>query len=135
MIIVTTAQRRLFQFGAVLGGVAQYRISAENLNQWLHRRVYRVVRYRTPPAFIVCLLIFPLLGCVAPLVPGVSNLVLTEVAPRAINGKGLAEDGADAVTGKDCRLVEGLSRKDRKICETRNSRATRKDFKGLAGSS
>ncbi len=58
---------------------------------------------------------------------------VTEVAPRAVNGKGLAEDGADAVTGKDCRVIEGTVRKDRKLCEARGSPATHHDFKGLIG--
>jgi hypothetical protein len=53
--------------------------------------------------------------------------------PRAVNGKGLAEDGADAVTGKDCRIIEGTVRKDRKLCENRGSPATHKDFKGAMG--
>ncbi len=57
--------------------------------------------------------------------------MVTEVAPRAVNGKGLAEDGADAVTGKDCRVIEGTVREDRKLCEERGSRATDKDFKGF----
>jgi len=74
-----------------------------------------------------------LIGCAAPLVAGVPNIVLTEVAPRAINGKGLVEDGVDAATGKDCRVIEGVTRKDRKVCETRGSAATDKDFKGLSG--
>jgi hypothetical protein len=52
-----------------------------------------------------------------------------------VNGKGLAEDGADAVTGKDCRVIEGTIRKDRKYCETRGSAETDKDFKGLMGDS
>jgi len=67
-----------------------------------------------------------LAGCAAP-----GFFVVTEVAPRAVNGKGLAEDGADAVTGKDCRVIEGMVNKDRKVCETRGSPATKKDFKGF----
>jgi len=67
-----------------------------------------------------------LAGCAAP-----GFFVVTEVAPRAVNGKGLAEDGADAVTGKDCRVIEGTVRKDRKLCEDRGSPATDKDFKGF----
>ena len=77
---------------------------------------------------MICLSMIPITGCVVPL-----GIVATEVAPRAINGKGLVEDGADVVTGKDCRVIEGAVRDDRKICETRNSRATTKDFKGLSG--
>lgn len=57
----------------------------------------------------------------------------TEVLPRAINGKGLVEDGVDVVTGKDCRVIEGTIRKDRQTCEPRGSSATKKDFKGLSG--
>jgi len=72
-----------------------------------------------------------LTGCGAPLIAGIPNIFLTEVAPRAVNGKGLAEDGVDAATGKDCRVIESATRKDRKLCETRGSPATDKDFKGL----
>ena len=61
------------------------------------------------------------------------DVMTTEVVPRAVNGKGLAEDGADAVTGKDCRVIEGTVRKDRKLCEARGSQATKKDFKGAMG--
>ena len=68
-------------------------------------------------------------GCVAAL----ASIILTEVAPRAINGKGLPEDAADLVTGKDCRVIEAALRKDREICETRGSPEARKDFKGLSG--
>ena len=68
----------------------------------------------------------------ATLVAGVPDIFITEVAPRAVNGKGLAEDVADEATGKDCRVIEGTVRKDRKICETNNSSETKKDFKGLS---
>ena len=74
------------------------------------------------------LMLLCLMGCAEP-----AFFVATEVAPRAVNGKGLAEDGADAVTGKDCRVIEGTVNKDRKVCETRGSPATHKDFKGLMG--
>ena len=62
-----------------------------------------------------------------------ASFVVTEVVPHAINGKGLPEDAADLVTGKDCRVIEGIVRKDRQTCETRGSPETRKDFKGLSG--
>jgi hypothetical protein len=62
-----------------------------------------------------------------------ASFIVTWVVPHAINGKGLPEDAADLVTGKDCRVIEGIVRKDRKTCETRGSPETRKDFKGLAG--
>lgn len=73
-----------------------------------------------------------LAGCAAPLVLGVPTLFVTEVAPRAVNGKGLAEDGVDMATGKDCRVIESAVRKDRKFCETRGSPPTEKDFKGFS---
>jgi len=73
-------------------------------------------------------------GCAAVIIAGVPiDFVTTEVLPRAVNGKGLVEDGVDLVTGKDCRVIEGTMRDDRQICETRNSPATKKDFKGLSG--
>ena len=68
-------------------------------------------------------------GCVA----APASIILTEVVPRAINGKGLPEDAADLVTGKDCRVIEAALRRDRQICEPRGSPEARKDFKGLSG--
>ncbi len=79
----------------------------------------------------IFLLMVALEGCAAPVVAGMSPLVYTEVLPRAINGKGLAEDGVDVATGKDCRVIEGAVRKDRKFCEAKGSPQTDKDFKGL----
>ncbi len=77
-------------------------------------------------------LLMPLAACPATVL-GVPTFVATEVAPRAVNGKGLAEDGVDAATGKDCRLIEGTVRRDRKLCETKGSPETEKDFKGMMG--
>jgi len=84
-------------------------------------------------ACMACSLMITLPGCAATLIAGVPDIFLTEVAPRAYNGKGLAEDVADQATGKDCRVIESTVRKDRKICETNNSPETKKDFKGLSG--
>lgn len=90
---------------------------------------FRIAEYLCATFFLM----HNLVGCAAiPVVAGMSPVVMTEVLPRAINGKGLAEDGADLATHKDCRLIEGVTRKDRKICEDRNSPQTRKDFKGLS---
>ena len=76
----------------------------------------------------------PLAGCAAAIVAAVPmDVVVTEVIPRAVNGKGPVEDGADLVTGKDCRVIRGTGRDERKICETRDSPATKKDFKGVSG--
>lgn len=75
-------------------------------------------------------------GCAAPFVAGLSLNELntgTSIFSSGITGKGLAEHLADLVTGKDCRLLEGLTRDDRAICEERGSDQTKSDFKGLAG--
>lgn len=78
----------------------------------------------------------PFAGCAGVVLLGIPlDFVTTEVLPRAVNGKGLAEDGADLVTGKDCRLIEGAARSDRQVCETRGPPVTDKDFKGLMGRS
>ncbi len=72
-------------------------------------------------------------GCAPILVMGIPLVIYTEVLPRIINGKGLAEDGVDLVTGWDCRVIEGVIRKNRQFCEDRGSPETKKDFKGLLG--
>ena len=83
---------------------------------------------------LTCFLAGSLAGCAAAIFGAIPiNIFTTEVVPRAINGKGLVEDGVDLATGKNCRLIEGTVRNDRKVCETKNSPATRKDFKGLSG--
>jgi hypothetical protein len=77
---------------------------------------------------------FLLTGCAGIVVFGIpATFVTTEVVPRAVNGKGLIEDGVDVVTGKDCRVIEGTVRKDRQTCEPKGSPETKKDFKGLLG--
>jgi hypothetical protein len=92
------------------------------------------MRPRIAATYVVCVLAGPLAGCVAAIIAAVPiDVVATEVIPRAVNGKGLVEDGADLVTGKDCRVIEGIVRDERKICETRGSPATKKDFKGISG--
>lgn len=83
---------------------------------------------------LTCFFTGLLSGCAAAIFGAIPiNIFTTEVIPRAINGKGLVEDGVDLATGKNCRLIEGTVRSDRKVCETKNSPATRKDFKGLSG--
>jgi len=73
-------------------------------------------------------------GCVA------VATVLTHEAVTGIGlvsmvttGKGLADHALDAITHKDCRIVSGLVREERQICEPRGSWATQGDFKGLIG--
>ena len=74
-------------------------------------------------------------GCAAPIVGSltVGHLVSAASAVTiAAKGKGVSEIVLDAATGKDCRFLEGAVRKDREICETPGSPATRSDFKGVS---
>lgn len=74
-------------------------------------------------------------ACAVPVV--VAGLTLNDIATgfsltsTVISGKGLGEHVLDVTTGKDCRIIEGVLRKDRQLCEERGSAATEKDFKGL----
>jgi len=78
---------------------------------------------------------FALTGCATPLFAG---LTLSEFGlavslfTTAATGKGLGEHAMDVATGRDCRVVEGLAREDRTICERENSPALEDDWKGLA---
>lgn len=49
----------------------------------------------------------------------------------ATTGKGLADHALDLITQKDCRILDGLLREERSICEPHGSLATLKDFRGL----
>jgi len=92
------------------------------------------MRQEIAAACLACLFAGPIGGCAGIVVAGIPvDFATTEVLPRAVNGKGLLEDGADAVTGKDRRVIDGAVRDSRKICETRGSPATKKDFKGAVG--
>jgi len=74
-------------------------------------------------------------GCSAPLFAGMSLGefgFVTSLFSTAATGKGLGEHAMDAATGRDCRIVEGLAREDRKLCERKTSPALEKDWKGLA---
>jgi hypothetical protein len=74
-------------------------------------------------------------GCSTPLFAG---LTLGEIGlfgslfSTAATGKGLGEHAMDVATGDDCRVLEGLARDDRKICERDDSPPTANDWKGLA---
>ncbi len=73
-------------------------------------------------------------GCAVPVV-GVLALkdVITVVSlsSTVMTGKGVGEYAVDAVTGRDCRVIEGVLRSDREICEVPGSLATRQDFRGI----
>ena len=69
-------------------------------------------------------LAFTLSGCV----PG----LVADAASVGTSGKSLTDHALDAATGKDCRVVEGMAREDRDVCERRGSKPTRRAYKGLA---
>jgi len=53
------------------------------------------------------------------------------VASVSTTGKGLQDHALSVVTGQDCRLVEGIFRRNRRICEEPGSPATENDFPGV----
>lgn len=83
------------------------------------------------------LLATPMLGgCAVPFAAGVGIGEIVSIASLtgtvAFN-KGATDLALDFVTGEDCRVVEGVVREDRKICESIGSDATDRDFKGVVG--
>lgn len=73
-------------------------------------------------------------GCALPFA---GPLVFTDILTGAsllstvATGKGATEIALDALTGEDCRLLEGALREDRDFCEQPGSAATEEDFKGV----
>ncbi len=92
------------------------------------RRRFRILAVAVPIAFWVS-------GCAAPVVLGglTVNEILTgfSLTSTLFSGKSLGEHALDAVSGRDCRFLEGVLRQDRALCEEPNSAATERDFKGL----
>lgn len=56
---------------------------------------------------------------------------IATVTTMTVKGKGVGEVAMDVATGKDCRVMEGIVRQSRSICEVPGSRATDDDFKGV----
>jgi hypothetical protein len=75
---------------------------------------------------IACLAILTLCtGCAAGAVGIAANIVAgASMASLAISGKGLGDQAVSVATGKDCRLLEGMVRSDRGICENYPAVAT-----------
>ncbi|MEQ8370172.1 MAG: hypothetical protein RIC83_05840 [Alphaproteobacteria bacterium] len=103
-----------------------------------HRTERRVSRQRARAAATGLLLLsLPLLGgCAAPFAAGVGISEFISIASLtgtvAFN-KGATDLALDFVTGDDCRVMEGMVREDRNICESIGSAATDRDFKGVVG--
>jgi hypothetical protein len=59
-------------------------------------------------------------------------MLAADAASISATGKGTTEHALDAMTGKDCRIVEGIARSDRRMCEPHHAATTERDFKGLS---
>lgn len=73
-------------------------------------------------------------GCGTEIVAGMTLGQLStgiSLVSTLFTGKGTTELAFDAVTGQDCRFLEGALRSDRTFCEPYDSVATRDDFRGL----
>lgn len=73
-------------------------------------------------------------GCATTVIGGLTVSQLSTIAgaaSTATTGRGLQDHALSAVTGRDCRLLEGIIRAGRKICEEPGSAATEDDFRGF----
>ena len=70
---------------------------------------------------------------VAGVLPLFDSLTVVSWVSTAVSGKSLSEYTLDALTGKDCRFLDGVLRADREICEEPGAPSTGDDFRGLAG--
>lgn len=89
----------------------------------------------TRSAVLTVILAGALAGCATPFFAGLTLSefgLATSVVATAATGKGLGEHAMDVATGRDCRVLEGLARDDRSVCERKNSPALEDDWKGLA---
>ena len=95
--------------------------------QFVRSRVITVMKI-VPAALLLS-------GCATPVLGALTlNHIITtaSVVTTAASGKGVGDLALDAVTGKDCRMLESTLRNDRELCEDTDSPATRRDFKGLS---
>ena len=73
-------------------------------------------------------------GCATAVVGSLTVSQISTIAgaaSTATTGRGLQDHALSAVTGRDCRLLEGIFRQNRHICEEPGSSATEDDFKGF----
>lgn len=73
-------------------------------------------------------------GCATAVIGSLTLSQLSTIATvttMTVQGKGVGEVALDVATGKDCRVMEGLVRRSRSICEVPDSAATNDDFKGV----
>src|ERR1051326_6532794 len=73
-------------------------------------------------------------GCAAPIIGSLTLSQLSMIAglvSTASTRKGLSDHALSLITGKDCNLTEAILHKARKLCEEKDSVATKDDFKGV----
>lgn len=83
-------------------------------------------------AALVLAWITSLTGC-SSLVAIAANKIITGAGIMSLmtTGKGLADHALDMVTQQDCRILDGLLREERDVCEDRGSLRTAGDFRGI----
>jgi hypothetical protein len=62
---------------------------------------------------------------------GCVPLLVADAASEAATGKTFGGHALSGITHKDCNVLEGALRADRKVCEEPGAPATEKDFKGV----
>lgn len=94
------------------------------------RRTAEVCRSRLLLTAVAAL---PLLGGCSTLTHVVAHPVVTGIGlvSVVVTGKGLADHALDMVTRRDCRILEGLLKEERALCEPPGSLATLDDFRGV----
>jgi hypothetical protein len=60
-------------------------------------------------------------------------MLAADAVSATTTGKAATDHALDAVSGKDCRVIEGASRADRRVCEDTGAQATARDLKGPIG--
>jgi hypothetical protein len=90
-------------------------------------------RGRHRVAALAIIFVAPLLHGCATLTAAAASKVVTAagLVSLATTGKGLADHALDMLTRQDCRILDGLLRAERRICEPVGSLATLDDFTGF----
>ncbi len=99
-------------------------------SQSAHRSAFR----RLAPLVVLFAGALALSGCATAVIGSITVSQLSAIAgatSTAATGRGLQDHALSALTGRDCRLLEGIFRADRRICEEPGSPATENDFRGV----
>lgn len=94
----------------------------------------RLVPSRFVPVGMMLACALVLSGCATSVIGSLTISQLSTIAgaaSTATTGRGLQDHAISAVTGQDCRLLEGIFRRSRRICEEPGSPATENDFRGF----